>query len=305
MKLSGGLCNKLFCLSSACDIALNKKMKVLEPYFGWKKKIKFSDIYDLGFFNYRMAQLHGEGTFMVPLGEKSGCKVKKNTENLWQHSQKKIRKQRERNEIDAKCMVISILRSLKLNEINTRVLCRSLKKINNKIALHMRIEDDWSSYYRKKNKNRRDNGTYLTNCDSLIDMYSTRFRDDVFFTTGQNQNNIKKRFSDKNINSEFTYDRHVEYEINAAINFELCCQTKMFIGSSRSTFSNLISLKRSLINVNNSRIYNLNNDIVVRVDHGLHCDPAKSVTSTVAVRGRGQKDDRSNSRGGRLLLPDR
>ena len=69
------------------------------------------------------------------------------------------------------------------------------------------------------------------------------------------------------------FDKNIEVEINSAINFEICSRAKYFIGISRSTYSNLISMKRALMNKNISFIYNYNNTIYRRIDKGLHCDP--------------------------------
>ena len=124
----------------------------------------------------------------------------------------------------------------------------------------------------------------MINCNNLIKMYNNKFKEDVFFTTGQNHLDIKKKFSDYKINSEFLFNKNLEYEINAAINFEICTRAKIFIGISRSTFSNLVSLKRCINGINNSYIYNLNNDLILRKDKGLHCEPEKSVKNIVKIK---------------------
>ena len=179
-------------------------------------------------------------------------------------------------------MMIAVLNSLKLNNFNTNI-CKTFEEIENKNALHIRIESDWVPYSQAKNKRKKNNEIYLINCNSLISMYIHKFKDNVFFTTGQNQLNIQKKFSEQKINSEFLFNENLEYEINAAINFEICSKAKIFIGLSRSTFSNLISLKRCINGVNNSYIYNLNNELILRTDKGLHCDPEKSVKNIVEI----------------------
>jgi len=282
ITLQGGLCNKLHCLFSACDIAIKQNIKILEPFFGWKKKILFSDIYDIEFFNNKMKEFNNGEDIIIPFNEKNKYKIIKNTINLWSYSEKIIVKQRQNNQINKNCMMIAVLNSLKLNNLNTNI-CKTFEEIENKNAIHIRIESDWVPYSRKKNEGKKNNEIYLINCNNLISMYIHKFKDSVFFTTGQNQLNIQKHFSDQKINSEFLFNENLEYEINAAINFEICSKAKIFIGLSRSTFSNLISLKRCINGVNNSYIYNLNNDLILRKDNGLHCDPEKSIKNIVKI----------------------
>ena len=282
IKLEGGLCNKLFCLFSACDIAIKKKIKILEPEFGWKKKILFSDIYDIEFFNNKMKKFNNGENIMIPIDKKNKYKIIENTINLWNYSEKNITKKRENNQINKNCMMLAVLNSLKLNNFNTNI-CNTFKNIENKNAIHIRIESDWVPYSQKKNNGKKNNEIYLINSNNLIKTYANKFKDNVFFTTGENQLNIQRKFSEKKINSEFLFNENLEYEINAAINFEICSKAKIFIGLSRSTFSNLISLKRCINGINNSYIYNLNNDLILRTDKGLHCDPEKSVKNIVEI----------------------
>lgn len=202
VTLNGGLCNKLFCLFSACDIAINKQIQLLEPNFGWKRKILFSDIYDIDFFNDMMKKHNNGKDIMIPYNERNKYKIIKNSINLWNYSEKIITKQRQDNQISRNCMMIKVLNSLKLNKSNNDV-SQKFGDIENKNAIHIRTESDWKNYAKKWDKNR---GIYFLGQDKLISRYSENFDEDVFFTTGEQQFKIKEKFSKKDINSEFFFD---------------------------------------------------------------------------------------------------
>ena len=282
IKLNGGLCNKLFCLFSACDIAIKNHIQLLEPLFGWKKKIKFSDIYDINYFNEQIRKYNNGRNIMIPIGEMRKYRIIPNKEDLWQKSEKTLSLQRGASKINKNSMSIIVLNALRLNKKNTAII-NSFKKINNTNAIHIRIESDWINYSKDMKKNLLEKETILVNLNSLINMYKNKWSADILFTTGENQNKIRDEFKKHNINSTYFYDPSLEYEINAAINFYLCCKTNNFVGLSRSTFSNLISLKRHLLGKNNSFIYNYNNQLIERIDKGLYPEPIRAIKNKVNI----------------------
>ena len=88
VELKGGLCNKLFCLFSACDIAIKNNIKLLEPVFGWNTDILFSDIYDISYFNSVMKKYNGGSDIMIPQADKHKRKYKMmSAPNLWKYSE--------------------------------------------------------------------------------------------------------------------------------------------------------------------------------------------------------------------------
>ena len=287
IELKGGLCNKLFCLFSACEIAIKKNTPFLEPFFGWKSPIHFSEIYDIDYFNEKMKEYNNGKLMMVPYHKKNEYKIIENIKkmDLWEYSEHLLENQRKISKMDKNCMNICVLNALKLNKKNQdRVNSfRRKNKIRKLNTMHIRIENDWQRYSINKTKSMENNEIILIDLDTLINLYKHKESSDIFFTTGENHNMVKDTLKHNNINNCCFFNPKLEYEINAAINFELCCHGNKFIGLSRSTFSNLISLKRHLLNKNNSFIYNFNNQIIERVDKGLHPMADDSITKNVSI----------------------
>lgn len=270
IKLHGGLCNKLLCLFAACEIAQKNKYQILEPEFGWHKKILFSDIYDIDFFNQNMSKHFDGKNVMVARDSTSDKKVQQKIRcdriDLWQYSQKNLTHLRSNRIIYSNSMMINVLKSLKLKEEFNNIINHNF---NHPLAVQFRIESDWIKYSKRKEVG--DNETLLVDPNQLIEMLKAFQTDEVFFTTGENQAMVQLLLNENHIRSTYFYDNNLEYEINAAINFEILSCSQKFIGLSRSSFSLLITLKRHLI-LNNPEnyIYNYGNEIIKRADYGLY-----------------------------------
>jgi len=281
IKLTNGLCNKLFMFINACDIAINKNIKLLEPKFGWKTPILFSEIYDLEKFNSSMKEYNNGQDILIPFEERSNYTIIRNNINLWNYSKKKFQKYRQECKMLKNCMNIIVLQCLQLNENNQKIAEQNINKEIN--SVHLRLESDWQKYSKSLQKRIDSNERILIDLDTFIELYNELFNEHIFFTSGQNHEAITNKFSSRNIKSNSYFNSNFEYEINAAINFEICCHSEKFIGLSRSTFSNLITLKRFLNGNDNSYIYNLNNTILQRIDAGLQCNPICAISKKTSI----------------------
>jgi len=285
VDLKGGLCNKIHCLISACDLAIKNKSFIIEPYFGWKEKILFSDIYDLDYFNKSMSVFFNRKQIIIPresLKDKAvKRKIIKNRVDLWQYSEMELVNERNSCKISKDSTKIKVLKWLKLKSEYEQIVTKYTKDFFT--AIQVRTESDWVEYSKKKQVD--ENEEVLVTLPTLSKMLSDfPVNGRLFYTSGENHQDILKAFKEIGYNPYFFYDPKYEYEINAAINFEICSMAQIFIGLSRSSYSNLISLKRALIlNDDNSYIYNYKGMIVRRVDKGLHPVAVDSITKETLI----------------------
>ncbi|MFV0291391.1 MAG: O-fucosyltransferase family protein [Mangrovibacterium sp.] len=290
-SLRGGLCNKLLCLFSACDIALKHHIYLVEPEFGWHKKIAFSDIYDIDYFNNEMRKHFGGENLMISrskVSSKKLCnllnfKVRHNILNLWTYSETIVKAERKTATLHANSTKMKVLKALKLRSEYETIVNTYLTE-NLGAAIQVRTESDWQKYANDR-KLADVNDRIFVGLDELLNMlHEVVSPGHLFFTSGQNHAEITEQLKLRNYSSDFFYDPALEYEINAAINFEICSRAKLFIGNSHSTFSNLISLKRALFfEHDESYIYNYGGKIYRRIDMGVQVDGHDSVMKRTHV----------------------
>ena len=272
VRLKGGLSNKLICLFSACDIAIKQNASILEPTFGWKREILFSDIYDLDYFNKSMS-IYNNGKDLIISKEliRENPTLKKrvrfNYIDLWAYKYDSIKEENNLCILDEDTIRLKVLRSLKLKNEHLQIV-DNFTEIYNQTAIQVRIESDWVRY--NNHKKVGNNEILLISLEDLLLMIKDFGIKKFFFTSGENQEKILIKAKEYGYDSFYYFNSSLEYEVNAAINFELCCRAKSFIGLSRSTYSNLITLKRSVFLSNNDNyIYNYDNQILKRVDKGI------------------------------------
>jgi len=288
IKLNGGLSNKLHCLFSASDIALQKEAYIVEPDFGWNNKIPFSDIYDIDYFNKEISNYNYGKDLMItkdklPKNNLLGLKVIDNNINLWDHSGQELAEERKSGVISTKSTKIRVLKALKLKPEYESIVKEYVSRRLD-IAMQIRTESDWKEYAERKKLSDSKESIFVS-LDRLIDMIPTVSKSkNIFFTSGENHDEITSRFEKLNYNVNYFFDPKLEYEINAAINFEICSRANIFIGNSRSSYSNLISLKRAiLLDKDNSYIYNYGDKIHRRVDKGLQPFAASCISKKTTI----------------------
>lgn len=267
VKLERGLCNKLFCFFGACEIAIKKQCQLINPTFGWKRPIPFSEIWDLAHFNNHMRPYNNDADLIITDVSANAVILHERTD-LWKYSLQTTATQRSKGVWGD--LETHIMEALKIHPKYEQYV------VGHSAALHIRIESDWVKYSKDFQiiKRVRNGEALLVNINTLIEMYlKSEFpKEGVFFTTGEAQGRLQEQLKVAGIEAQYFFDPRYEYELNAAINFEICCKSGIFIGNARSTFSNLISFKRALMGNDESYVYNLHNTIRKRTDRGLHCD---------------------------------
>lgn len=291
VNLHGGLCNKLQCLFSACDIALEQNAYIVEPDFGWNNKIKFSDIYDIDYFNKVLSKHNNGKNLMIAKDDIIQNKILNflnykliyNNINLWDYSENELAIERKSGMINTKSTKLRVLEALKLKPEYETIVEEYLSN-GIETAIQIRTESDWVKYAQSlKVSDRKE--SVLVSLDKLMNMITSMgISKNIFFTSGENHNEIMDFLKKSNYKTNYFFNSKLEYEINAAINFEICSRATTFIGNSRSTYSNLISLKRAyLLETDNSFIYNYGDKVHRRIDKGLQPIALESITKETTI----------------------
>jgi hypothetical protein len=296
VELIGGLCNKLFCFFSSVDIALTEGYTLVEPDFGWKTKVKMSNVWNVDKIRACIPELKWCSAEVFQLSNISADNIiYKSGAELWAYSEDILLKQREvcvlRRVDDIMCQVLALLEPAEC--VLAVYGYGELSRLDDKIAVHFRTESDWQAYSVKKQRQMPVNEHCWTSNNDICDMVVAEFGTDngntVYIVSGEHGEEIMNVLRDMGINSEYNYKINLEYEQNAAMHWWICCNAgRGFVGLSRSTFSNLVCLRRELDRVvGGCWIYNYWSDgdkkLQRRVDAGLQPVAYDSITKVTNI----------------------
>ena len=284
-ELIGGLCNKLFCLISAIDICLLEGYTLIEPDFGWKRPVKMGGIWNLDKLIDGVSglQIISQGELSI---QPDTVIINKAGTELWKYSETILAKQRTEYKLsrvgDTCCRVLTCLEpSCELLERIAGIT----SGISEVCAVHFRTENDWLGYSKRKQCRMPAGERVWTSNADIAGMVLWEFGRDtnIFFTCGENRDDITGLLGQEAMSY---YDDDLEYEQNAALNWYICSTAGGgFVGLSRSTFSNLICLKRALAGVGGECwIYNWGDSgLVRRVDMGLQPEAEKAIKKVTVL----------------------
>ncbi len=126
-------------------------------------------------------------------------------------------------------------------------------------------------------------------CNMVVSNFCKDGRNTIYIVSGEHGDEIMNILRDMSIKSEYNYKNNLEYEQNAAMHWWICCNADGgFVGLSRSTFSNLICLRRELDCMSGGCwIYNYWSDsdkkLLRRVDAGLQPAAYDSITKVTNI----------------------
>jgi hypothetical protein len=296
VELIGGLCNKLFCFFSAVSIALAEGYVLIEPEFGWKAKVRMSSVWNVDKVREGIPELKWCSMDVFQLSNvPPGKIVYMSGSELWAYSEAILLKQRAECVLsrieDIGCRIVALLEPAECVLACYNGVGTGFDDMNNKVAVHFRTESDWQAYSVRKQRRMPVNEHCFTDNKDICDMVVSEFGKDmgVFIVSGEHGAEIMTMFLDISVKSEYNYKNELEYEQNAAMHWWICCNAgRGFVGLSRSTFSNLICLRRELNRVTGGCwIYNYWSDgdkkIQRRVDAGLQPDAYNSITKVTNI----------------------
>lgn len=317
VELIGGLCNKLFCFFSAVSIALTEDYILIEPDFGWKVNVNMSSVWNVDKLCNGIPELKWcSSEDFRSLNIDANKIFNKSGAELWAYSEANLLKQRQtcilnRNE-DVCCRILTLLEpatcifthynnSVNDGGVNGVVRNDGVNGMDrndlgvNKVAVHFRTESDWKAYSVKKQRSMPPHEYCWTDNGDICNMVVSKFGKDItmFIVSCEHGNEITNILQDMGVISEYNYKPELEYEQNAAMHWYICCMaTGGFVGLSRSTFSNLICLRRELDGITGDCwIYNYQTEhngncektLHKRVDAGLQPVAYDSITKVTHI----------------------